>query len=246
MNTFERDGFALFAPDASSLAWAGAAHHAGLSALADEKLRSNWLRHGGTWFVGVDALPNETDGSLASVPLDGPWRDHVALPKAWHRAQLSVVFPGYPRQDPTESEAAHRFRINRCAAHVDGLHLEAGRRFLREPHRFILGIALNESDGAPLVVWPGSHRRMRAAFQAVLKGRDPLHVDLTEAYKAARARVFEDMAPMPVPLLRGASILLHRHLLHGIAPWTDGAKAPPEGRMTAYFRPQFDDLNDWL
>jgi hypothetical protein len=39
---------------------------------------------------------------------------------------------------------------------------------------------------------------------------------------------------------------MHRHLLHGVAPWAAGAKAPPEGRIIAYFRPLMPDVASWL
>jgi hypothetical protein len=37
-----------------------------------------------------------------------------------------------------------------------------------------------------------------------------------------------------------------RFALHGVAPWRSGDTAPPEGRMIAYFRPEFDDPTDWF
>jgi hypothetical protein len=45
----------------------------------------------------------------------------VAGPLPLHRAQVSVTYPGYPAPDPEESDAAHRFRRDRDAAHLDGL-----------------------------------------------------------------------------------------------------------------------------
>ena len=44
----------------------------------------------------------------------------------------------------------------------------------------------------------------------------------------------------------GEAVLLHRHLLHGVAPWGETATAAPEGRMIAYLRPEFTTLRDWL
>ena len=44
----------------------------------------------------------------------------------------------------------------------------------------------------------------------------------------------------------GEALLLHRHILHGVAPWTEGAEGPDAGRMTAYFRPEFPHIADWL
>ena len=205
------------------------------------------MRHGNTWFVGVDALPNAADGSIDGVPLGGAWQKHVDLPAKWHPAQISIVYPGYPQRDPIESEANHSFRIKRFAAHVDGLLPEGPkrRRFLREPHAFILGLPLNVSTSAPLMVWPGSQVIMGAAFGELAGAPDLMQVDLTEVYQAARRRVFEQIEPEPIVAQPGQAVLLHRHLLHGVAPWGKGGTASQEGRMIAYFRPQFSVL-EWL
>lgn len=112
-----RDGYAVFPHDPRVADWARAACEVGYDVLRGDGER----RHGNTWFVGVDALPNAPDGSVAGVPLAGEWLHHVKAPATWHAAQLSVVFRGYPWQDPTESDAAHRFRRNRDEAYVDGL-----------------------------------------------------------------------------------------------------------------------------
>jgi hypothetical protein len=241
------DGYAVFDIDPCVLEWATAAHEVACKVAADPLTRAANLRHGETWFVGVDVLPNEADGSIGSVPLTGPWNASIRQPALWHPAQLSIVFPGYPQQDPSESDANHRYRINRYAAHVDGL-LPIGptrRRFLQEPHAFILGLPLNLSEASPLVVWPGSHRIMGTAFRDFIGQADPTQIDITDVYQKARRHVFEAIAPMPIIAKPGQSILLHRHLLHGVAPWADGATAPPEGRMIAYFRPQFKAA-EWL
>ena len=71
-------------------------------------------------------------------------------------------------------------------------------------------------------------------------------LDVTDAYKAARAEVFETCRRVEVPLGVGETVLLHRHVIHGVAPWRRGAIAPPQGRAVAYFRPCFDDPADWL
>lgn len=241
------EGYQLFPADKAVAAWSAAAHRAACDVLADPMTRQAQLRHAETWFVGVDALRNAADGSLEGVPLKGPWQAHVMAPEVWHAAQVSVVYPGYPGQDTGESDANHRYRILRHAAHVDGL-LPVGpdkRRYLQEPHAFILGLPLNHSDAAPLMVWPGSHRIMGAAFREVVAGDDPMQVDLTERYQAARRNCFERIEPHAVHMVPGQSLLLHRHLLHGVAPWAEGASAPSEGRMVAYFRPQFS-AKAWL
>ncbi len=241
------DGFTVFEADPDVLRWATAAHAVACDVAADPEVQAANLRHGDTWFVGVDALPNDPDGSIAGIPLRGPWAAHIPPTSTWHRAQLSIVYPGYPAQDADETDANHRYRRTRHAAHVDGL-LPVGptrRRFLREPHAYVLGLPLNVSDAAPLMVWEGSQHIMGDALRAAIGDEDPTQVDLTEAYHAARRKVFETIVAQPVYTKPGQSVLLHRHLLHGVAPWETIASAPPEGRMIAYFRPQFSAL-EWL
>lgn len=202
------------------------------------------LRQGGTWYVGLDLLPNDADGALDGVPL--PLRSLGPL----HRGQVSVVRPGYPRRDPQDSEGAHRFRMNRDAAHLDGL-LPIGpdrRRMLREPHAFILGIPLTAArpGQSPLVVYEGSHAIISAHLGPVLR-HAPVEAwptrDLTEVYVAARQEVFERCRRVEVSAEPGQVIRLHRHLIHGIAPWT-GPDGP--ARRIAYFRPLVENWTDWL
>ena len=71
-------------------------------------------------------------------------------------------------------------------------------------------------------------------------------LDVTEPYQAARTAVFDSCRRVEVPLRPGHSVLLHRHVIHGVAPWADGAKADPEGRAIAYFRPWFEDVARWV
>ena len=209
------------------------------------------LRCGGTWAVGLDLLPNAPDGSVAGVAF--PW-DAVGLAaEPLHLGQLSAVYPGYPRPSPDETEAAFRFRRNRDAAHLDGL-LAIGtdkRRMIKEPHGWILGLPLTacSPDAAPLVVWEGSHRIIRQALRAALADHPSErwgNIDITAAYQTARAQVFETCRRVEVPSRPGQATLLHRLLVHGVAPWGNGASAPPEGRIIAYFRPVMASVSDWL
>jgi hypothetical protein len=233
------DGCVVFPRTSQTAAWANAAHAAALAITADPAQQGLHLRHGKTWFVGVDALPNLSDGSIGGVALAGLWEDLISPSEPWHRAQLSVVYPGYPRRDPDETDVAHRFRHQRFAAHVDGLLPvgDARRRFLGEWHGFILGLPLNISDAAPLMIWPGSHQLMGDALRHAIDEADPTQVDLTDAYQAARRQVFDTITPVAVVAEPGQAILLHRHLLHGVAPFLPDQSAPSEGRMIAYFRP---------
>jgi hypothetical protein len=184
--------------------------------------------------------------------MDAATRLYGQLPL--HRGQVSVTWPGYPRPRKGESEAAFRYRLKRDAAHVDGLLAvgEARRRMLRERHAYILGLPLTECDAgaSPLVVWEGSHHVMREAFAQALGGRDDAEwreIDLTDAYHAARRTVFETCPRIEVSARPGEAYLVHRHALHGVAPWASGARAPEAGRMIAYFRPEFRaGTREWL
>ena len=172
-------GYLVFPPTAESCAWASVSAGEAERLIGQPDLPR---RHGGTWFVGVDALPNKSDGSLSGVPLCGPWAPHINGWSNWHQAQLSIIFPGYPKRDPSETEAAHRYRVIRHGAHVDGLLPEGPkrRRFLREPHAFVLGIALDDSLASPLMVWPGSHQQMSQALAHAIGDQPPGSVDLTD------------------------------------------------------------------
>jgi hypothetical protein len=174
-------------------------------------------------------------------------------PVPLERGQVSVIRPGYPQPWAGEGAAAFSFRQTRDAAHLDGL-LPIGpdrQRMIREPHAWILGIALNDhsADASPLTVWEGSHLVLGSALRAALAGvpeADWADVDLTAPYQAARRVVFDTCRRVTVPLRPGQASLLHRLTLHGMAPWGDGAAATPEGRMIAYFRPMLPSVAAWL
>lgn len=241
-------GWRRIGPDPRIAAWAAAALPVARAALAHST--EPW-RCGGTWFVGVDALPNGPDGRMGDAPF--PWEALPLDPMPLHRAQLSVIRPGYPQPWEGEDEAAFGFRLRRDAAHLDGV-LPVGpdrRRMVKEPHAWILGLPLNAcgAGASPLVVWEASHLRMRAALQAALADHPPLtwgNVDLTEAYRAARAEVFRSCRRVELPALPGEATLLHRMTIHGVAPWQSGAEAPAEGRIIAYLRPLMARVEDWL
>ncbi|MEL6463395.1 MAG: hypothetical protein AAFQ58_00375 [Pseudomonadota bacterium] len=240
----DNDGFVVFDHDPRTARWATAAHRVAEKITDDPETKARNLRHGQTWFVGVDALPNAPDGSVGGVALGGPWVGQVpTLPQ--HPAQLSVVYPGYPQRDPGQSEANHRYRVNRMAAHVDGLLPEGPtrRRYAREFHAYILGLPLNAVVAAPTVVWKGSHRIMQNALTDAIGCADPRDVDVTDAYHTARKHVFETCAAVPLHARPGGSFLIHRFALHGTAPWHGPAA---DGRMIAFFRPEFTDPADWL
>ena len=245
--TLETDGFLVFTATEASRIWAEAAFALGRRIANDPDEKAKHLRFQGTWFVGVDALPNKADGSLDRTPFAGPWDG--ALPKmpALHRGQLSIIYPGYPRQDEGQSAANHRFRVERSAAHVDGL-LPFGperKRYALEYHAFILGVHLNACSDAPTVVWRGSHHIMRAALVGALAHKDAKTTDVTEAYAAARKRVFETCEKVALPgNAQGDAFVLDRFALHGTDPWTGPRLG--QGRMTAFFRPCLETVEAWL
>jgi hypothetical protein len=241
-------GWALIAPDARIAAWAAAAHPIACAAIdADPQ---GW-RCGGTWHVGLDALPNGPDGALAGVAF--PWAALPIAPLPLHHGQVSVIRPGYPQVWQGETEAAFAYRRHRDAAHLDGV-LPIGplkQRMVKEPHAWILGIPLNHSatSASPLVVWEGSHDIMRAALLAVLADVPPDDwdkTDITAAYHAARKQIFATCPRVELPVSPGQATLVHRLALHGMAPWVMGSAAPAEGRMIAYFRPMLPSVAAWL
>ena len=251
---FDQKGWQKFEYDPNIAYWADAAYQEGCFALRDTEMREKWLQCEGTWFVGVDALPSDPVGRIGNIDLRGTVIDMLSetRTKPLHPAQLSIMFEGYPKPREGESEAAFSYRLKRDAAHVDGL-LPVGkdrRRRLKEPHAYILGIPLNETspDASPLIVWEGSHILMAKAFQAVFNGIDPKewnNVDVTEIYQSTRKAVFETCNRVSVHARPGEAYVLHRLVLHGVAPWATGAVAPPEGRMIAYFRPELEEPSAW-
>lgn len=212
---------------------------------ADPDLKAAWLRHGGTWFAGVNVLGADALGAVAGgPPLPEPVRAAAQAASAqwdgFDAGQVSVCYPGYPQQDPGETEANARFRRVRDAAHVDGI-LRRGdppRRFLAERHAFVLGIPVTpgSAEASPMVVWEGSPAIISAALQQVLRGVAPDDwdtVDVTDAYGAARKACFDRCTRMPVIAQPGEAYLVHRWALHGVAPWGAG----DQKRSIIYFRP---------
>ncbi|WP_435231553.1 hypothetical protein ACMAZE_07510 [Pseudopelagicola sp. nBUS_20] len=245
--------------DTLSHNWARQALSIGQQAMKDPLLAHWWVCEN-TWFVGVDALPNDVDGAMpGGVPFPESAKHAVtsrfrAMPRL-HEGQLSVVRPGYPRPRAGESTAAFCYRQKRCAAHVDGLKPVGPekRRYLEERHAWILGLPLTENDNteAPLVVWEGSHLIIQKAFCDALH-RFPTeewqNIDLTDVYHAARRQAFQSCRRVAINARPGGGFLLHRLCLHGVAPWGNSASANPDTyRAIAYFRPKDTGPADvWL
>lgn len=229
------------------------------SKTVSKKEHSHWLRCGGTWFAGVNALSNDSRGSVDGGPvLAGKViefiRESLHPPgPCWDRGQISVCYPGYPKPMQSESAAAFKYRINRDAAHVDGILAEGTtrRRYLREYHSFVLGVPMVESSPAasPLVVWEGSHEFIRNAFTARFRGIPPQRwrdVDITDIYQQTRREIFKHCRRVTLHAGPGESYIIHRLCLHGMAPWKKNADSGVACRMICYFRPELSGPWQWL
>ncbi len=94
---FAAQGWLAFGQDAAVETWAASVLPAARRAVSDPA-NAFWLRCGGTWFVGVDALPNDASGRVdGGPPLDGAAmrfiRSFPEMRRPLHRAQLSVCYP---------------------------------------------------------------------------------------------------------------------------------------------------------
>jgi hypothetical protein len=254
---FEK-GWRRFEYDPALAEWVRGALPSAREAVRAEK-NAHWLRCGGTWFVGVNALPNDASGAVGdSGPLRGVAVRFIRQALGisgfdWDSAQVSVCYPRYPQPMESESAAAFRYRRDRDAAHVDGLLPEGAdrSRHLREHHGFILGISMVEFgvDAAPFVVWEGSHQMIRAAMTERFGDSPPEHwgdEDLTAAYHQVRRDVFGTCKRVEIAVRPGEAFVAHRLVLHGVAPWADSATAGEDGRMICYFRPIVGGPVEWL
>jgi hypothetical protein len=245
----EGTGWKVIGPDLEILAWAVATLPLARAAIAASK--ETW-RSDGTWFVGLDALPNPEAGDVSGTPF--PWAalplDRVPL----HRGQLSTIRAGYPLRERGESDAAFHFRRDRDAAHLDGLLAvgPARRRMMREPHAWILGLPLTDcgAGASPLVVWDGSAPIIHAALRRAFAGQPPESwgdIDVTGPYQAARREVFEQCRRIEVPVRPGEATLLHPMTIHGVAPWAVTAPVKvADDRIIAYFRPLSASVAEWM
>lgn len=228
---------------------------------ADEN--QHWLRHGGTWFAGVNVLANDGQGRVKNgIALQGLVAAFLELKlganlSALDRAQISVCYPGYPKASEDQSSTSFAYRLRRDAAHLDGLLRDPTfgdnppERYIRENHDYILGIALSEANcvAAPFVVWRGSHQKVHQHFSQYLQDIPPqkwVDVPIRETYQALRKKCFDNCDRIELPLQRGQAVVAHRLLLHGTAPWDNKASADSDGRMLCFFRPASLSPQDWL
>jgi hypothetical protein len=255
---FFEKGWCRFQFDEMLMQWINHALPCARETVAAEE-NEQWLRCGGTWFAGVNLLPNAADGSVCgSDALQGKASDFIrqalGLDKFdWDRAQLSVCYPGYPQPMPGETEAAYAYRRDRDAAHVDGFLAEGPdrRRHLREYHGFILGIPMVEfnAGASPFVVWEGSHEVIRKTFAEQFQdvpAEQWGEIDITGVYHEVRRKIFGLCRRVEIHARPGEAYLVHRLSLHGIAPWQGTASATPDGRMICYFRPETGGPESWL
>lgn len=257
---FDRLGWARI-PYSTDLAdWAAQALPQAIKAANDTRLHDQWLRLGGTWFVGVDALGNDMKGAVnGSDPLAGSVLEAAQYAMGqpafdWGQGQVSVCYRGYPKPGKEEPENAFRYRLKRASAHLDGLKPVGPdrKRKMEEYHGFIMGLPLNETpaDAAPFVIWEGSHVIFRDMLSEAFKGAAPddwPDIDLTDIYQATRARIFETCPRVEIHAKPGEAYIAHRFALHGMACWPDDLNGPVEGRIIAYFRPFWQrDRLVWL
>ncbi len=255
---FFKDGWCHFPHDTVLMSWITENLPTARTAVTDP-VNADWIRCSGTWFVGVNAIPNDDRGAVnGGSPIAGQAVDFIHQTLGlntikWDRAQLSICYPGYPQRSENETDAAYRFRHKFDAAHVDGLHAEGPgrRRHLREYHGFLLGLPMVTAspDAAPFVIWEGSHKIMRAGFKQILKDTPPEdwgNVDMTKDYQAIRREALRQSNRIEISAKPGEAYVIHRHALHGMAPWGESATAGPDGRMIAYFRPELEQAIDWL
>ena len=126
LDTFYKKGWCGFEYDPALAEWVERALPSARKTVTAEEF-ARWLRCGGTWFAGVNALPNDSSGAVAGGgPLRGIAIEFIqkslGLSKFdWDKAQVSVCYPGYPQPMESETAAAFRYRRDRDAAHVDGL-----------------------------------------------------------------------------------------------------------------------------
>jgi hypothetical protein len=256
--SFYQNGWLRFEYDSALAEWVGSALPFAREAVKAEK-NAQWLRCGGTWFAGVNALPNDTSGAIGySGPIRGAAinfaRQSVGLSGfEWDCGQVSVCYPGYPQPMESESAAAYRYRRDRDAAHVDGLLPEGvgRRRHLREHHAFILGIPMVEfsADASPFVVWEGSHELIRTAMNQRFCDLPPNRwgeEDVTEEYQQLRRTALETCKRVEITARPGEAFIAHRLIVHGVAPWAESATAGKDGRMICYFRPTLGAPMEWL
>ena len=255
---FYKFGWASIEQDISTLKWIDKARELSQKRINEGNFDPEQIRCDGTWFVGTNFLENDSSGTVSKVALGGVavnsiYQQYGNYFNTWDHAQVSICYPGYPKQSNDETEAAFGYRRKRFGAHVDGI-LPVGRsrrRYAKEYHTFIYGIPLTNFNkfAAPIVVWEGSHLIMRRFLSSVLSHRSSeqwRYQDITQIYNEARKEVFSECKRKVLIVPVGGSYILHRLALHGIMPWEENDSPDNYGRMIAYFRPILKNAQAWL
>lgn len=254
---FQTKGWAPIEETDALLNWCSEIRPHAEARINDPELRSEWLRSGGTWFVGANVLGNTEfaqidDSSPLPIHLRGILDQIIGVEGSdVGPGQVSTCWPKYPTQDEEETDASFRFRQKRDAAHLDGLKAEGATRdrYMREFHSAILGIPLQDAEqgAAPFVIYEGSHHiiaDMLANAYSGIDSEDWADVAVTGAYTAARRKVFDICKRVEVTADLGGAYIAHRFAIHGMAPWA-GPNGPK--RTVLYFRPYWNaDLKGWL
>jgi hypothetical protein len=255
---FNTKGWTIVPYDHALRKWAKSVQPVAENLIRDSELSERWLRCDGTWFAGVNVLPNDKRGAIEA-------HDVPPLPQtefcdilssflgigdiSWDFGQVSACYPGYPRISADETIASFNFRKNRDNAHVDGLLKDekTGARYPGEFHAFVVGIPLDTypQGSSPMVVWDGSHRIIQKYMQdtlAEIPMKDWSEIDITQGYQQKRKECFEQLPRTEISVPQGSAYILHHMALHGIAPWVAPEGAPP--RIIVYFRPDLNILTD--
>ena len=75
---FGSTGWRRVAYDPRLAQWAKRARQIAIGVAQDPKMQANWLVCEGTWFVGVDALPNAANGDLPGGSISRTLAQHVS------------------------------------------------------------------------------------------------------------------------------------------------------------------------
>ena len=231
---------ARFAHDPILEGWVRAALAPARATLQNPR-QAKWLRYQGTWFAGVNALPNDAQGAIeASGPLQAQVIEFIETELglrdfAWDAAQISICYPGYPKPMQGETHGADALPVANAMPRMstaycrrvpnDGAHL-------REYHGFILGIPLVEYDAtpSPFVVWEGSQEIMRQilphASLDYLQSNGGSRI-ITEVYHAAREQVFANCERVEIHARPGEAFL---RIAWCCMAWRRGGKAPMHRR----------------
>ena len=96
LNDFEHKGWVKFKSDERVVRWANAANLKITSKLKNKEIFDNNLTCQGTWFVGVDALENDTDGALGEISLSGPFESLISLAEFLQtEKEVNIILVGH-------------------------------------------------------------------------------------------------------------------------------------------------------